>query len=217
MAFIAIDQETGTPKDADWFCQHRKKVGLCPVCDAEIELRAESSVTTAVHFWHGIGATCPSIKKNRKKYEDLPPSSIDKQAGLRLRAEVRGHLYTIYQACNAIADGLKYAEFRNLIVKASSKGIWDYEGFRLNYVPYVLVTFHDMFLSKGSKLRDDKYYIVLEPAIRYLDDLWNKPHSIKQAICKISPDKGVIEVLHIKPTLDPIPNWFKEASKKLPI
>lgn len=217
MAFIAIDPESGEIHDANWFQLNRIKTGVCPICDMAMELRAESSISTAVHFWHGIGANCPSIKKNRQKYEDLPPSSVDKNAGVVLRSEVKKHLYTIYQACNALVDGLKYTEFRELIVKASDKGIWDYKGFRLNYVPYVLVTFHDMFYSKGSKLRDDKYYIVLEPAIRCLDDLWNKPQSIKQAIWKVSPEKGVIEVLPIKSMLDPIPDWFKEASNKLPI
>lgn len=217
MAFIAIDPLTGETHDADWFHLKRKKIGLCPVCDSEMELRAESSITTAVHFWHGMGATCPSIKKNRKTYEDLPPSAIDKQAGERLRAEVREHIYTIYQACSAIVDGLKYAEFRDLIIKAGEKGVWDYKGFELNYAPYVLVTFHDMFYAKGSKLRDDKYYIVLEPSIRCLDDLWNKPQTIKQAVWKVSPEKGVVEALPIKPELDPVPGWFKDASRKLPI
>lgn len=217
MAFIAIDPLTGETHDADWFHLNRKKIGLCPVCDSEVELRAESSITTAVHFWHGMGATCPSIKKNRKKYEDLPPSAIDEQAGERLRAEVREHIYTIYQACSAIADGLKYAEFRDLIIKAGERGIWDYKGFELNYVPYVLVTFHDMFYAKGSKLRDDKYYIILEPSVRCLDDLWNKPQTIKQAVWKVSPEKGVIEALSIKPELDPVPGWFKDASRRLPI
>jgi len=217
MAFIAIDPPTGETHDADWFHLNRKKIGLCPVCDSEMELRAESSITTAVHFWHGMGATCPSIKKNRKQYEDLPPSAIDKQAGEMLRAEVREHIYTIYQACSAIVDGLKYAEFRDLIIKADEKGVWDYKGFELNYVPYVLVTFHDIFYAKGSKLRDDKYYIVLEPSIWCLDDLWNKPQTIKQAVWKVSPEKGVIEALPIKPELDPVPGWFKDASRKLPI
>ncbi len=217
MAFIAIDPPTGETHDADWFHLNRKKIGLCPVCDSEMELRAESSITTAVHFWHGMGATCPSIKKNRKKYEDLPPSAIDKQAGEMLRAEVREHIYTIYQACSAIVDGLKYAEFRDLIIKAGEKGVWDYKGFELNYVPYVLVTFHDIFYAKGSKLRDEKYYIVLEPSIRCLDDLWNKPQTIKQAVWKVSPEKGVIEALPIKPELDPVPGWFKDAARKLPI
>jgi hypothetical protein len=153
MAFFAVDPDTGNTQDADWFNLNRKKIGLCPVCDGEMDLRAESSVTTAVHFWHGIGATCPSIKKNRKKYEVFPPSSIDKQAGLRLRAEVKEHLYTIYQACNAIVDGLKYAEFRDLIAKASEKGIWDYKGFRLNYVPYVLAdVYRDITMSTSTPI-----------------------------------------------------------------
>ena len=217
MAFVAIDPETREIHDANWFHLNRKKVGSCLVCDAEMELRAESSITTAVHFWHGLGSTCTSIKKNRKRYEDLPPSSIDKQSGVRLRGEVRENLYAIYQACNIIVDGLKYAEFRELIVKASDKGIWDYKGFQLNYVPYVLVTFHEMFYAKDSKRREDKFYIVLEPAIRCLDDLWNMPKSIKQSIWKVSPDKGVIEAIPIKPILDPVPDWFKVAARRLPI
>ncbi len=215
MSFSAIDPDTGHSHDADWFNVNRKKIGICPICDSKIELRAEHSTTTVTHFWHGTGSDCPSIKRNRKRYEDLPASSIDKEAGARLRAEVRRNLYAIYQTCSIIVDGLKYADFRSMIEKATAKGILDYKGLQLNYVPYVLLTFHDAFSSKESAPRNGKYHIVLAPAIHNLDDLWNKPQSIKQAVWKIYHDKGCIDEVRIKPNIDPIPEWFKEATKKL--
>ena len=49
------------------------------------------------------------------------------------------------------------------------------------------------------------------------DDLWNKQQSIKQSIWKISPDKGVLEIIQIKQNLDPVPEWFKKATEKLVI
>ena len=65
MTFRAIDSETGIIQDADWFHEKRKKSGLCEVCGSEIELRAETSIETSVHFWHGMGSLCPTIKKNK--------------------------------------------------------------------------------------------------------------------------------------------------------
>jgi hypothetical protein len=215
MTFRAIDPSTGSVYEADWFHENRKNVGLCEVCKSEIELRAGTSIETNVHFWHGKGATCPTIKNNRKKYEDLPSSEMDLEAGKILRQSVKDNAYLVYGTCNAIVDGLKYAEFKELIAKASEKGIWDYKGLALNYVPYLLVTFHDIFYAKGSKLRDDRFYVILEPGMQYLDDLWNKPTNVKQNVWKVSPTKGVLEEIEIKDELDPEPNWFKKSKQWL--
>ena len=217
LSYFAIDIDTGEKHDVEWFQIKRKKVALCPICDSEIELRAESSIVTSAHFWHGKNSICTSIKKNRKKYEDLPASQIDKEAGKKLREDVKNNLYTIFLTCNALGEGLKYIEFKELIFKANEKMIWDYKGLQLNYIPYILILFHEMFYAKGSKLRDEKFYFVLETSIKYFDDLWNKQQSIKQSIWKISPDKGVLEIIQIKQNLDPVPEWFKKATEKLVI
>lgn len=148
MTFRAIYPNTGEIREADWFHQNRIQVGLCEVCKQKIELRAGKSVETSVHFWHGVDATCPTIQKNRKKYEDLPSSEKDTEAGKALKQAVKDNAYLIYGACNAIVDGLKYAEFKEVIAKATEKGIWDYKGLAINYVPYLLITFHDIFLPK---------------------------------------------------------------------
>lgn len=215
MTFRAIDPETGEVHDAGWFHERRIRKGYCEVCRELIELRAEQSIDTSVHFWHGKGAICPTIKANRKKYEDLPASATDVEAGKRLREEIKENLFLIYGCCGAIVDGLKYAEFKELISKATNKGIWNYHGLKLNYIPYLLVTFHDMFYAKGSKLRDERYYVILEPGLQYLDDLWNSPKDCKQKIWKVSPNRGVIEELDIQPHLDPEPSWFKSAKQYL--
>ncbi len=214
MALRAIDIESGRTQSAEWFYKNRKK-GKCEVCDAVLELRAEQSITTSVHLWHGQGSVCPTIIHNRKLYCDLPASAIDNETGLRMRQIVKDNAYLVYNVCNALVEGLKYAEFKSLISKATAKNIWSYKGLQLNYVPYLLLTFHDMFYAKGSKMRDNKYYIILEPSIKNLDDLWNKSDHIKQYIWKISPEKGVLEKIKIKATLDPEPRWFKEAKTKL--
>lgn len=217
MSFRAIDPESGAIQEADWFHERRKKVGLCEVCNSEIELRAETSIETSIHFWHGKGSSCPTIKKNRERYEDLPATQIDKEAGKALRQEIKDNAYLIYGCCSAIVDGLKYPEFKDLIAKATEKGIWDYKGLALNYVPYLLVTFHEMFYAKGSKLRDDRFYVILEPGINHLDDLWNQSTFIKQKVWKVSPEKGVLEEIDILTELNPEPNWFKSAKRWLKI
>ena len=173
MSYFAIDLDTKEMHDVKWFQIKRKKIALCPICDNKIELRAENSLMTSAHFWHGKNSICTSIKKNRKKYEDLPFSQLDKEAGKKLRKEIKNNLYTIFLACNALCEGLKYLEFKELIIKANEKAIWDYKGLKLNYIPYILILFHDIFYAKGSKLRDEKFYFVLEPSIKNFDDLWN--------------------------------------------
>lgn len=215
MSYFAIDLDTKEMHDVKWFQIKRKKIALCPICDNKIELRAENSLMTSAHFWHGKNSICTSIKKNRKKYEDLPFSQLDKEAGKKLRKEIKNNLYTIFLACNALCEGLKYLEFNELIIKANEKAIWDYKGLKLNYIPYILILFHDIFYAKGSKLRDEKFYFVLEPSIKNFDDLWNIKKNIKQYIWKISPDKGVLEIIKIKQNLDPVPEWFKRATEKL--
>ncbi|WP_334327622.1 hypothetical protein [Gilliamella apicola] len=215
MSYFAIDLDTKEMHDVKWFQIKRKKIALCPICDNKIELRAENSLMTSAHFWHGKNSICTSIKKNRKKYEDLPFSQLDKEAGKKLRKEIKNNLYTIFLACNALCEGLKYLEFKELIIKANEKAIWDYKGLKLNYIPYILILFHDIFYAKGSKLRDEKFYFVLEPSIKNFDDLWNIKKNIKQYIWKISPDKGVLEIIKIKQNLDPVPEWFKRATEKL--
>ncbi len=72
-----------------------------------------------------------------------------------------------------------------------------------------------MFYAKGSKLRDEKFYFVLEPSIKSFDDLWNRKDYIKQYIWKISPDKGILDIIHIAPVLDPVPEWFKNVTERL--
>jgi len=215
LSYFAIDLDTKEMHDVKWFQIKRKKIALCPICDNKIELRAENSLMTSAHFWHGKNSICTSIKKNRKKYEDLPFSQLDKEAGKKLRKEIKNNLYTIFLACNALCEGLKYLEFKELIIKANEKAIWDYKGLKLNYIPYILILFHDIFYAKGSKLRDEKFYFVLEPSIKNFDDLWNIKKNIKQYIWKISPDKGVLEIIKIKQNLDPVPEWFKRATEKL--
>ncbi|WP_107331865.1 hypothetical protein [Metapseudomonas otitidis] len=217
MSFRAIDPDTGLVQSVGWFHEHRKKTGLCEVCSMDMSIRADASISTTVHFWHGIGSLCPSIKKNRRKYEDLPVRAVDPNAGKLLRAEVRENAYLIYSACSAIVDGMKWDSFKGVVERATEKGIWDYKGLTLRYVPYLLVTFEDMFYSKGSKLRDERFYIVLESGLEFLDDLWNKPSEIKQNVWKVSPDKGVIDIVEIKKYLDPEPNWFRSAKKNLKV
>lgn len=64
-------------------------------------------------------------------------------------------------------------------------------------------------------MRDERFYVILEPGLEHLDDLWNKPSDIKQKIWKVSPTKGVLEEVEIKSELDPEPNWFKNSKQYL--
>ena len=77
---------------------------------------------TPAHFEHRKNSICTLIK-NRKKYEDLPSSQLDKEARKRLSEEIKNNLYTIFLVCSALGEGLKYLEFKELIIKANEKGI----------------------------------------------------------------------------------------------
>ncbi|WP_436862136.1 hypothetical protein [Acinetobacter haemolyticus] len=214
MANYALEAESGEIKDVQWFMLNRGKRGVCPLCESLMELRAEKTTDRSAHLWHGRNTSCPSIPENRIKYENLTARGIDKEQGIRLRKEVLENLYTVYMSCNAIVDGLRKPEFEQLLRLATEKGIWDYKGLRLNYVPYVLVTFHDMFYAKDSKIRNERYFVVLEPNIKYLDDLWNDSR-VKQYIWKVSPTSGVLEKVAIKDELDPEPKWFKRFASQV--
>ncbi|ENU29100.1 MULTISPECIES: hypothetical protein [unclassified Acinetobacter] len=214
MASYALDTHTRQIKDVAWFLLNRDRKAVCPLCDHPMELRAEKTTDKSTHLWHGRNAYCPSIPENRIKYESLAARALDKEQGLRLRQEVIENLYNIYMSCNGIVGGLKIGEFKQLLNLATEKGIWDYQGLKLNYVPYVLLTFHEMFYAKDSKIRNERYFIVLEPNIKYLDDLWNDSRA-KQYIWKVSPKHGILEKIAINEKLDPEPKWFKEFAHRI--
>ncbi|WP_396233617.1 hypothetical protein [Acinetobacter baumannii] len=214
MANYALEIESGEIRDVQWFMLNKGKRGVCPLCESPMEIRADKTPDKSAHMWHGKNTTCPSISQNRIKYQNLTARNVDKEQGRRLRQEVLENLYDVYMTCNYIGEGLKLPDFEKLLSLATEKGIWDYQGLRLNYVPYVLLTFHDMFYAKDSKIRNERFFVVLEPNIKYLDDLWNDSR-YKQYIWKVSPTGGVLEKIAIKDKLDPEPGWFKRFARKV--
>ncbi len=59
--------------------------------------------------------------------------------------------------------------------------------------------------------------MALEPGVRHLDDLWNKPSEIKQKIWRVFPTQQLVEELPIDETLPTEPHWFDNFRTKVGI
>lgn len=174
--------------------------GICDLCDAEMSIRGDITSNKRPHFVHPENdVKCISTKINQSYYEHLTANNFDSEAGKIIRDQVKDNLYHIYASCVTITNSpLRYEDFCSLLKKASEKKVWDYKGLTLNYVPYILLTFHDSLEVYLKGVRGSiKYRIILEPKLSAFDDLWIKPN-MKQKIWKIDKNSGdIIEIMDI--------------------
>ncbi|HEJ0377155.1 TPA: hypothetical protein SLO52_001228 [Proteus mirabilis] len=214
MAFFALDPNTLNLEHIDWFQEHRIEQGLCAVCGTKMEIRAAHTPNTATHFWHGRNINCLTITKNRIKYEQLASSEYDNEQALNLRAQVRHNLYEVYLTFQALSDVGKWQEFKEALNLADKMNIWHYKGLTLAFVPYILVTFVDLFLRKDNPhFRKTDFFFILSPLIRTLDQLWNNTTQAERSIIKMSSDFNVIDKISIPDDIIPLrhPSWFDNA------
>ncbi|EKT65839.1 hypothetical protein [Providencia alcalifaciens] len=218
MAFFALDPNTLNLKHIDWFQEHRIEQGLCAVCGTKMEIRAAHTPNTATHFWHGRNINCLTITKNRVRYEQLASSEYDDEQALILRAQVRHNLYEVYLTFHALSDVGKWQEFKDALYLADQMNIWRYKGLTQAFVPYILVTFVDLFLQKNNPhFRKTDFFFILSPLIRTLDQLWNNTTQAKRSIIKMSSDFNVIDIINIPDDIMPLrrPSWFDNSMKNL--
>lgn len=223
MAQSAIDPVSGERKDIEWFAKNRIDVGGCEVCGNPMARRAKFSEDVSKHFAHASkGTGCPTIPQNRVRYEDLPPSGYDPANGERIKLAVKENLLALYYKTGFLADGAITTKlFQSLIEKANEKNAWAFVGLRLEFVPYMLVCMHDgeyeikRFNKQQKKLVPAKFFMALEPGVRHLDDLWNKPTQIKQKIWRVFPSQQLIEELLIEGSLPREPHWFAAFQQRI--
>ncbi|MBU7318217.1 competence protein CoiA [Paenibacillus oleatilyticus] len=217
MTNYAIDKVLGKKFNIEeWSknCQNRS-IGECPICDEDVFIKADKSPNRSTHFSHYPNSKCPTIKGNRRPFVDLAPSEIDEENAIQIKSYVIENLYAIYLKCNSLADGIKFNVFRDLIITFNQKNIWNYKGLTLKYIPYILLTCRDKFPKNESGFRKDDFYFVFEPNMRYGDDLWNKPHKVKQKIWKVLLSNGNFEEYEILDEWIIEPEWFKTTRDRI--
>ncbi|OUY07640.1 hypothetical protein [Acinetobacter populi] len=221
MAYTALDPETRDKQTIEWFIKNRIKQGLCEVCESVMDIRAQYSSNRPAHLYHPKNTACPTKFENHKRYEHLTARHFDKSHGLIIRQEVQQNLFNIYLACSAIiGKNILFDTFKKLLSEASKKKIWDYKGISLNYIPYILLSLNEGFFEakfrneETNKYEETKFFIALEPGIKFFDDLWIDANQ-KKMIWKIAKNGQPLEKLKIQGELVIIPNWFKRFQQSV--
>ncbi|HFP7023895.1 TPA: hypothetical protein ACHKB2_001767 [Acinetobacter baumannii] len=215
MPFRAIDEKTNQAYPIEWFLKNGKVAGVCGYCGTLMTIKANHTSDKRAHFWHGSGdSNCPTITKNGSAYEGLEGGTLDKEAGLQMIQLVNNNMFQIYLACMKIINkSLFFSEFKEWVLKANAKKVWDYKGITLEYVPYILLTFAEKLngLFPGVKGGVD-YRIIFDPKLKTFDNLWIASNQ-KQNILKIDKNSGdILEVAEISknPFADLEPDYFKK-------
>lgn len=158
---------------------------------------------------------------SRPDYLAMSISDPDTEAEKSMKALVSRELYSLYQICNAIAQHVKFGEFKTMLSNASRIGLWSSKGLTLEYVPYILMCLYPKLTSKGSKLRGIDSFFMLDPSIQQLDDLWNKSNLIPQKLYqyRLSPFEKNYQKLYatldLHNPIDPRPPWFIEGVQRI--
>lgn len=223
MSQSALDPNTLQLEDIEWFVKNGIGAGLCQVCGNSMKRKARYSEDVAEHFAHEESGTgCPTIEKNRKKYKDLQPSGYDAANAILIKQKVKKDLLFIYFKTGYLTEGAMTAKlFFELIDIANKKRVWEFVGLRLEFIPYLLVCLRDDFYETKRynkvkrQLSPAKFFIALEPGIRHIDDLWNKPSQIKQKIWRIFPSQKLVEEFSIDDVMLTEPHWFANFRKRV--
>lgn len=223
MAQTALEPTNHQRHDIEWFAKNGIQQGLCEVCLKPMIRKGRYSEDVAEHFAHATkGSGCPTIQENRKKYADLPPSGYDPANATIIKQAVKDNLLSVfYKARSLTDDAMSVKLFQELIQVANQKRAWEFVGLRLEFVPYLLVSLYDgMYETKRyNKTKREfvktKFFMALEPGVRHLDDLWNKPTQIKQKIWRVFPSQQLIEELPIDDQALTEPHWFGKVRTKV--
>lgn len=176
----------------DWQLQRIEEIPYCPVCEGIINIRAKGSIAVNTHFKHESESGCPTIERNRRKYELLPPQDRDISNGNALKNWVKVNAHHLYLKCKEVSGFLKMPEFEKMLLKANENKIWYYKGLTTQHLPYVLLINYGMFDKIEN--RAEKMYFIFEKDVQG-DDMFLKREITK--IWRIKPENDVIEEVHI--------------------
>ncbi|MDR3428016.1 MULTISPECIES: hypothetical protein [Silvimonas] len=232
MTHRATDPNGQGIQSAEWF-RHTygdNAVGLCEICEAELVLRVAHPPHTMTHFAHKGGSRCSSIEKYRHNVFNLPPSALDVANGKRIRAWLLDQLYPVYlKAYSLSGRKLAWGDFQRALMDANTRGIFDHAGLQPHYLPYLLLCLYPARFHEKTTYDQIDAYFVLPSGLTHLDDLWNKPQTVKQTMWKVShiarqsrrgAPKSVelfteVEAIAIDDAQFYIPDWVESAKAKL--
>jgi hypothetical protein len=197
MPFYAFDSNApGTPTvHVDVWIATRTARGnpTCGCCGSIFTIVAANSPGSTTHFAHPKGAQCPLMAVYAVPYVNLATIPKNAAAAAALRTSFNQNVERAFNKCSSIAQNLSFSEFRTCFDNLHMHNAWEYNALSLEYIPYVLLCFTDLF-SARRHYRPDDFYFMLEPRPN-LGDLWIRPHITPQRILQVFPVMG--RVVHI--------------------
>ncbi|GAB7128315.1 hypothetical protein JCM19000A_28220 [Silvimonas sp. JCM 19000] len=176
-------------QNAEWFrlTYGNNASAQCEVCGDELVLRVAHPPHTVTHFAHKSGSQCSSIESARRHFLDIPPSAKDPQNGRRVREHLLANLYPIYLKAFSISGRkLAWGDFQRAIIDAQQRGLFDYAGLPVHYLPYLLLCIYPQKFHDKTTYDTRDAYFVLQSGLKHFDDLWNKPDQVAQTLWKVS-------------------------------
>lgn len=221
MSFYAFDSSAPN-SDAvhidDWLASRTTRgKPICGCCSATFTIVAANSLSTSAHFAHPPGAVCHTIGRNAVPYDHLKQIPRDTSVAQNLRKEFGLHVEHIFNKCSGLAKNLSFKEFVDCFDEFHKAGAWEYHGLTLEYIPYLLLCFRDIFKARPP-YRDLDFYFLLEPRTN-LGDLWIRPQTTAQRILQVYPSSGRI-VYHqimsdIASTSPTVPTGFARTASSI--
>ncbi|PEJ23200.1 hypothetical protein CN887_21040 [Bacillus pseudomycoides] len=199
MGYYVFDPETNEKIHVrEWEIKYPGLDAICDVCHTDLYIRAEATSDKQPHFTHyPKRSNCPTILKNRKKYEDFKPVEIDRENAENIKKTVLANLWGTFLKCQEIMGTKLYeSEFKSMIKKANDRNIWLYKGLTMTYVPYILLVNYGEFPKTDKRAK--KVHFVFDAVINNFDDLWVNSKA-KQKLWRVFPDEeNTIETVDIE-------------------
>lgn len=148
---------------------------ICPVCRQNVNIRGNHQSNRRIHFLHFPNAQCPIVENGGNKYSCLVsieenPLTIEKR-----KRDFEELTVKAYLKCHMLCDHkLTLSEYEGLLKLATNKGMWNYHGLVLEYIPYILLTYKDL-TRKGYMKRPFNLRFVFSSIINNYSDLWINP------------------------------------------
>jgi hypothetical protein len=220
---IANDPENGTKISIDKFLRlHGNDTNdegyfaKCIVCDADMSVVSNKNPQRISHFRHPRKSYCQTIKKAHRPFAHLTAKEIDENT-IRAKKEAwSGIIVETYLTCYVLCrKKLKFEEFFNLLKLATGKKLWMTHDLKVQYIPYILLSYRDLTPRSNSGRRYSLRFVFVHD-IKNPQDLWMWP-SEKAGMLRLVLKRKIIynaELLHLNTEF--IENdWLSDEHKKL--
>jgi len=161
---------------------------FCGCCGSRLHIAAAHSPATSAHFAHPRSSSCPLSSRYAIPFHRFAAIPRSPSHAASLRAGFDRHLEQVFNKCAFLADNLSFSEFLGCFEAFHTTRGWEYAGLTLEYLPYVLLCFQDLFPSRLPYRAEDFYFLV-EPRIN-IGDLWIRPAMVAQQVLQVYPASG---------------------------